>query len=352
MSSESVIDDLGCDLQSDEIGTVVRDNSLDVECVPEVSWPLFVQSFSVDSVSFEVVADFVFKFAHHRLVLKWPIGAELRFATAEMLGIAEDEVCRLIRTFICCSHVDVWVVGLAFYSHLSALVLVGEKGEFYAFNRSVDNALYRIADDAYGFWKRGLRRFDPVYGSLNGPVSDGVIFGAMRGVEDALDFAVAFDRALVPLPWPQGVFFEFSVPENHGDRWRFIPTRGVAVVIGRFVGRCLGRGLLNRQRVIMDQAGAVYACDANGGTVVSLARSFSFFLAIGARKLFKNYRFPEKNAWAMQLPVTCVHVPVIHLPREYSLSMHVTDASFASESGQYLTTGSVPRDCADLSDRA
>ena len=294
--------------------------------VPEVYWTTFLQSFAAETVSFGDVAHFVLQYAHHRLPLVWPSGAELRFASSEMLGISEDEVCKLTRNFVCCPFVDVWVIGLVLYSDLSALMLIGDRGEFYAFNRSVDNAIYRVADTPYGLWKRGLRRFDPVYAFFESIVSGGFFFGPMCGVEDVLNFAVAFDKALVPLPWPKGVLFEFSVPEDHGERWRFIPRRGVAVVIGKFVGRCLGRGLLRKQRVLMDRLGAVYALDVRGGAVVSLACRFRVFLAMGARRLFENYRFPDRNAWAMQLPVTCIHVPVVQLPRKYSLCPSALEA--------------------------
>ena len=198
--------------------------------VPEVYWTTFLQSFAAETVSFGDVAHFVLQYAHHRLPLVWPSGAELRFASSEMLGISEDEVCKLTRNFVCCPFVDVWVIGLVLYSDLSALMLIGDRGEFYAFNRSVDNAIYRVADTPYGLWKRGLRRFDPVYAFFESIVSGGFFFGPMCGVEDVLNFAVAFDKALVPLPWPKGVLFEFSVPEDHGERWRFIPRRGVAVL--------------------------------------------------------------------------------------------------------------------------
>ena len=58
--------------------------------VPEVYWTTFLQSFAAETVSFGDVAHFVLQYAHHRLPLVWPSGAELRFASSEMLGISEE----------------------------------------------------------------------------------------------------------------------------------------------------------------------------------------------------------------------------------------------------------------------
>nr|QFV92238.1 hypothetical protein [Human betaherpesvirus 6] len=320
----------------------------DLRCdaaVPEVKWTAFVRTLVARPLSADDVRDFVSTFAHCRLALSWPVGAELRFATSDMLGITQAELAKLSRGYGCCPGMDLTVIGVTIFAEVSALVLVGECGEIYAFNGVFDDALYRLAEDAFGLWKHGLRRFEPVYGSKCLMETGASFFGGMSGVDDALAFAVSFDKALVPLPWPRGAFFEFAVPRRAEKRWRLIPGGGVAVVIGRFFGRGVTLPLLRRQRVLMDQVGRVYAVSLDGGAVVRLSDSFRAFLAMGVRKLFKNHRFPPGHLWTMQLPVTCVHAPVINLPAVYQLSPHMVEREMSAVSCGASTV--VRRDCED-----
>lgn len=199
------------------------------------------------------------------------------------------------------------------------LILLGEGGRVYAVDLREPQKICRVGDTLDGFFKRGLRRWMPIYARIGEfafsaltPEAEG--FFALRDRKDLIRFAdEARAKGLVlKMRWPDGDTLAFDcqaaevvvcpAPRFRDQVRRMVCFATVGPANFGGAARCL---------LYVDEAGQIFMFDDMAVRLHLVADDVVSFARIGVKEFYKTYTFcADAREWRPR-PI-CPHTSTFH----------------------------------------
>ncbi|AGT99202.1 tegument protein [Suid betaherpesvirus 2] len=259
-----------------------------------------------------------------RLGVCWPDGAHIIIQGKESLSFTDRDVFRLSRDHLCCEE-ELVILGSAVFVFdvdmvvTGTVILVGDTGSVYMFNRYFGSGLYFLADDCLELFRNGFRLCEALY-SFTPLLSLGWPDECTYSLFDIIRFAETHKGAVIGLPWPADTSLMIDVPDDPVLRWPCVHRGYSAMALGRFVGRNMWKPLAE-WIVVIDRCGGVCAVNMRTSQLRRLAPTLRSFLNRGPKGLFVNFCFVPRYLREFTLPVACPHVRGVELPSVYNIGV-------------------------------
>lgn len=241
------------------------------------------------------------------LTLPWPSDWRLTLRSVQSLaGIFSEDLDEWCKLYLCCEK-KLTVLGILHHvkknNYQGPIVLIGIKGHVYIYNNIFDNALYYVARDIEEFFTIGLKKFYPIYGSVDIITNYEYLnefLQSCSSFEDCLKYRDKnLGKGVLLNTTPYKTYLRFCNvwmlrPSFfiYMKKWKLQLQTELLDVI--FIANCNFLGRWQEIVILINGCGQLFAIDTEHQQVIYLARNMEELLKMGCLRFRANTRMFTK----------------------------------------------------------